>query len=288
MSEYTREIWIRTVILAIWLALAIGGVSAVDPETDTSAIAAVLIAVTVGLALLRPFALSHLIFAALAASAYAAVQGLRALAENADPQAPYVPAAAAGAFAIVFTAIVGDLLRDALLGYDEELEARARIIDEIESIDPRTGATKRQHADRLLNSEVERARRYARPFTVLVIAPDDWDEYVQRVGYQQADRMIAELSQVYLSRLRAVDTLIQTKGAVFAALLPETGVEGAQVAAEKIAAAGEELLGVEVRTGIASFPDDEVTAAGLMREAEEALAFAQAASIRVASRSLLT
>ncbi|MCA9849705.1 MAG: hypothetical protein KC461_03565, partial [Dehalococcoidia bacterium] len=68
----------------------------------------------------------------------------------------------------------------------------------------------------------------------------------------------------------------------------ETGVEGAQVAAEKLAAAGEDLLGVEVRTGIASFPDDEVTASGLMREAEEALSFAQAASIRVASRSLLT
>ncbi|MCA9856474.1 MAG: hypothetical protein KC458_04270, partial [Dehalococcoidia bacterium] len=147
MSEYTREIWIRTVILALWLALAIGGVSAVDPERDTAAVAAVLIALTVGLSILRPFPLSHLVFAALAAGAYAAVQGLRALAENADPEAPYIPAAAAGAFAIVFTAIVGDLLREALLGYDEELDARARVIEEIESVDPRTGATKSQHAD---------------------------------------------------------------------------------------------------------------------------------------------
>jgi len=288
VSDYTREIWIRTVILALWLALAIGGVSAVDPERDTAAVAAVIIAVTVGLSILRPFPLSHLVFAALAAGAYAAVQGLRAMAEGADPDAPYIPAAAVGAFAIVFTAIVGDLLREALLGYDEELEARARVIDQIESVDPRTGATKSQHADRLVNSEVERARRYARPFTVLMIAPDDWDEYVQRVGRQQSQRIIAELAQHYLARLRNVDTLIQTDGARFAALLPETGVEGAQVAAEKLAAAGEDLLGVEVRTGIASFPDDEVTAAGLMREAEEALAFAQAASIRVASRSLLT
>ena len=288
MSDYTREIWIRTVILALWLALAIGGVSAVDPERDTAAVAAVIIAVTVGLSILRPFPLSHLVFAALAAGAYAAVQGLRAMAEGADPEAPYIPAAAVGAFAIVFTAIVGDLLREALLGYDEELEARARVIDQIESVDPRTGATKSQHADRLVNSEVERARRYARPFTVLMIAPDDWDEYVQRVGRQPSQRIIAELAQHYLARLRNVDTLIQTDGARFAALLPETGVEGAQVAAEKLAAAGEDLLGVEVRTGIASFPDDEVTAAGLMREAEEALAFAQAASIRVASRSLLT
>lgn len=288
MSDYTREIWIRTVILSIWLALAIGGVSAVDPERDTAAVAAALVAITVGLSILRPFPLSHLVFAALAAGGYAAMQGLRAIAEGADPEAPYIPAAAAGAFAIVFTAIVGDLLREALLGYDEELEARARVIDQIESVDPQTGATKSHHADRLVNSEVERARRYARPFTLLMIAPDNWDDYVQRVGRQQSQRIIAELAQHYLARLRNVDTLIQTEGAQFAALLPETGVEGAQVAAEKLAAAGEDLLGVEVRTGIASFPDDEVTAAGLMREAEEALAFAQAASIRVASRSLLT
>lgn len=288
MSEYTREIWIRTVILALWLALAIGGMSAIDPERDTAAVGAALVAITVGLSILRPFRMSHLVFAALAAGAYAAVQGLRAVAENVDPEAPHVPAAAVGAFAIVFTAIVGDLLREALVGYDEELDARARIIEEIESVDPRTGATKSQHADRLLNNEVERARRYGRPFTVLMIAPEDWAEYVQRVGRLQAERIISELAQHYLARLRTVDTLIQTDGAQFAALLPETGVEGAQVAAEKLAAAGEELLGVEVRTGIASFPDDEVTAAGLMREAEEALAFAHAASIRVASRSLLT
>lgn len=288
MSEYTREIWIRVVILSTWLGLAIGGVMVLDPERDTSAVAAALIAVTSGLSILRPFPASHLVFAALTAAAYAAVQGLRASAVDADPEATYIPAAAAGAFAIVFTAIVGDLLRNALLAYDEELTARARVIDEIESVDPRTGATKRQHADRLLNMEVERARRYGRPFTLLMLAPDDWGEYVQRVGGQQATRVVAELAQHYLARLRTVDTLIQVEGATFAALLPETGVEGAQVAAEKLAGAGDELLGVDVRAGIASFPDDEVTAAGLMREAEEALAFASAAAIRVASRNLLT
>lgn len=288
MSEYTREVWVRITMLAVWLALAVGGVMIVNPERDTAVAAAVLLAATAGLSILRPFPASHLVFAALAASGYAAVQGLRILSPAAEANAPYLPAAAAGAFAIVFTAIVGDLLRNALLDYDDELAARARVIEEVESIDPRTGATKRHHADRLLSSEVERARRYGRPFTLLMLAPDDWEEYAQRIGGAQAERVIAELAQHFLARLRTVDTLIQIEGARFAALLPETGVEGAQVAAEKLTSSGGEVLGAEVRTGIASFPDDEVTAAGLMREAEEALAFAQAASIRVASRSLLT
>ncbi|MCK9485397.1 MAG: diguanylate cyclase [Dehalococcoidia bacterium] len=288
MSEYMREIWIRVVMLAVWLALAVGGVVVLDPERDTAALAAALIAASAGLSILRPFGASHLLFAALAAAAYAAVQGLRAVADGAEPDAPYVPAAAAGAFAIVITAIAGDLLRNALLAYDAELHARARVIEEIEAVDPVTGATKRAHADRLLNDEVERARRYGRPFTLLMIGPDAWAEHVQRVGPAQAERVVAELAQHLLARLRAVDTLIHMEDARFAALLPETGLEGAQVVAEKIVTVGEELLGLEVRTGIASFPDDEVTAAGLMREAEEALAFASIASIRVASRNLLT
>lgn len=287
MSEYTREIWLRVLILGVWLALAVGGVTVLDPERDTAALGAVLVALTAGLSILRPFKGSHLLLAALAAAAYAAVQAIRAVAADADPDAPYVEAAAVGAFAIAITAIVGDLLRNALLSYDRELTARQRVIEEIETVDPLTGATKRTHAERLLGEEVERARRYSRPFTLLMIAPDDWAALVQRVGAQQADRLMAELAQHFLARLRAVDTLIHIEGARFAALLPETGVEGAQVVAEKVADVGEELLGQEVRAGIAAFPDDEVTASGLMREAEEALAFAQAASIRVASRSLL-
>lgn len=288
MTEYTREIWVRIIMVCVWIALAIGGVMVLDPERDTSAAAAVLIALVVGLSVLRPFPGSHFVIACIAAGAYAAVQGLRAAAPEADPEATYLPAAAAGAFAIVLTAIVGDLLRNALMAYDEELNARARVIEEIETVDPRTGATKRNHAERLLNGEVERARRYGRPFTLLMIGPDDWEEYATRVGPQQSERTMAELSHNLLARLRTVDTLIELGQAKFAALLPETGVEGAQVVAEKLVSTAEEVIGIEVRTGIASFPDDEVTSDGLMREAEEALSFAEAASIRVASRSLLT
>ena len=73
-------------------------------------------------------------------------------------------------------------------------------------------------------------------------------------------------------------------------MLPETPVVGAQIVAEKLVDVGEVVMGGggEVRAGIAGFPDDEVTGQGLIREAAEALHFAEAASIRVASRSLLS
>ena len=56
MTEYTREIWIRVLMLTVWIAFAIGGVMVIDPSRDTAAIAAFLIAATAGLSILRPFA----------------------------------------------------------------------------------------------------------------------------------------------------------------------------------------------------------------------------------------
>lgn len=290
MTEYTREIWVRVFMLAIWLALAVGAVAVVSPDRDMAFFGTLGIAIIAGTGILRPIRASHLILAGGFGLIFGVVQALRKVGADADPNAPYVQAAAIAAFAFAITAIVADTLRDAFIRYDAELEARQKIIEEVESVDSSTGATKRQHADRLLNIEVERARRYSRQFTMVMIGPDKWDEFVAVNGNGQAERTITALSHEYLTRLRNVDTLIHIEGATFAALLPETPVTGAQIVAEKLVDVGEVILGGggELRAGIAGFPDDEVTGPGLIREAAEALHFAEAASIRVASRSLLS
>lgn len=290
MTEYTREIWVRVCMLAIWLALAAGGVAVVSPDRDLAFAGVLGVAIVAGAGVLRPIKAGHLIVAGAFALVFGVMQALRKVAPGADPNAPYVAAAAIGAFAFAITAMIADTLRDAFIRYDAELETRQKIIEEVESVDTSTGATKRQHADRLLNVEVERARRYSRQFTLVMIGPDKWDEFVAVNGQAQAERTVAALSHEYLTRLRNVDTLIHMEGATFATLLPETPVAGAQVVAEKLVDVGEVVLGGggELRAGIAGFPDDEVTGAGLIREAAEALHFAEAASIRVASRSLLS
>lgn len=290
MTEYTREIWVRVSMLAVWLALAAGAIAISSPDRDLAVAGAVGVATVAGAGMLRPIRAGHLVIAGAFALVFGAVQALRKVGPDADPNAPYVSAAAIGAFAFAITAMVADTLRDAFIRYDAELESRQKIIEEVESVDTTTGATKRQHADRLLNIEVERARRYARHFTLVMLGPDKWEEFVTVNGQGQADRTITALSHEYLTRLRNVDTLIHMEGATFAALLPETPVAGAQVVAEKLVDVGEVILGGggDLRAGIAGFPDDEVTGAGLIREATEALHFAEAASIRVASRSLLS
>ncbi len=290
MTEYTRKIWVRVCMIAIWLSLAAGGIALISPDRDLAFAGTIGVAIVAGTGVLRPIRASHFITAGAFALAFGAVQALRKVSVDGDPNAPYVAAAAVGAFAFAITAIVADSLRDAFIRYDAELESRQKIIEEVESVDSSTGATKRQHADRLLNVEVERARRYSRQFTMVMIGPDKWDEFVAVNGQGQTERTVAALSHEYLTRLRNIDTLIHIEGATFAALLPETPGAGAQVVAEKLVDVGDVVLGGggELRAGIAGFPDDEVTGAGLVREAAEALHFAEAASIRVASRSLLS
>ena len=288
MSEITHGLWVRLFMFTLWLTLAAGAIAVVAPETDTAFGGVALLAIVGGLGIIRPFPGSQFIFAGVSALLYALVQGLRASATDADPDAPYLPAAAVGAFGFALTAVVADQIRRSLYAYDEELRARLLLIDEIQSVEPETGALKLSHAGRLLNEEVERSRRYNRSVSVVLFGPDQWEEVLHDRGEEEIAALIARLGSGYLGQLRSVDTLIRIENADFAVLLPETDIEGATAVAEKVVALGSEEIGAEVRAGIAVFPEDEVTGSGLMAEAEEALAFARTAHISVASRSLLT
>lgn len=288
MSEITRALWIRLLMYALWLTLTAAAIAIVDPETSTAAIGAVLLAITAGVGIVRPFRGSHLIVAAAAAIAYAGIQAVRSAAPDVDPDAPYLPAAAVGAIAMALSAIVAEQIRGVLRTYDEELRARQQTIDELETIDPVTGCVKRAHGERILNAEVERSRRYQRSLTLLLVGPDDWTEITHARGADAAGELLVEAAKSYVDHVRTVDRVIHMAVPDFAVLLPETNLEGAQFVAEKLADAGTELFGTQVRVGIAAFPEDQVTGAGLMHEAQEALSFARTAQIPVASRSLLS
>lgn len=287
MSDITRVLWIRVFLFTVWLALAAGAIAVVDPRTDSAGLGVVLLAATAGLGVLRPFRGSHIALAAGSALIYAGLQGIR-VAGSTDPNAPYLQAAGIGAFGFVLTVIIADSIRRSLTDYDDELAARLHVIDELESVEAATGAVKRSHADRLINGEVERARRYGRSLTLVILGPDDWEEIVHERGEDAATRLIAEVGHAYLEHARSIDRVIHLSGPDFGALLPETGLDGAQVVAEKLANLASDVFGTQVRAGIAGFPEDDVTGTGLVAEAEEALSFARIAQITVASRSLLS
>jgi GGDEF domain-containing protein len=127
------------------------------------------------------------------------------------------------------------------------------------------------HADVI--REVRRARENNRPIAVLALSPQSQgepivdrftDEFRTRLMQQYVSARAAEFLS---TRLRQYDILTETKDE-FLALLPETNREDAIRFAEKIRRDLCEQLGFDLQVGISVFPEDEVTAIGLIERAE--------------------
>jgi len=125
------------------------------------------------------------------------------------------------------------------------------------STDPVTGLPATGAFTVRLNEEIARSNRSAAPFCVLLLDVDDMAAVNERLGHEQADRLLARLGRVIKSELRVSDLVFRYKGDGFAALLPESDAATAWVAAERIRAAVKQLdsntAAPTVSIGVAEF-----------------------------------
>jgi diguanylate cyclase (GGDEF)-like protein len=70
--------------------------------------------------------------------------------------------------------------------------------------------------------ELERSRRYGRPFTVACLDLDHFKEVNDTLGHAEGDRLLHDIGRAILSRLRCVDTVARLGGDEFVLLFPET------------------------------------------------------------------
>lgn len=283
-----RRISLHAALLTGWMALAVGATWALDLSNDTVLATTVVIGLAGALPLIRPFRGSHLLVTFVGGTALGVVHGIRAVQPDGTLDPIDLLPGIAAVLSVIFTTYFASRLHSSIT--DAVIED-GNIQSYLQRIGPgapgATIATRRDYMRRLVSAEVDRARRYEHAFSVLVVAPDRWHEHSRRMDPAQLARVSAELEHHLLARLRTTDTIMQLEDTRFIAMLPETNMEGAHVAARKLAIAAESVLGVEVRTGIASFPEDGITADQLLGEAEAALAFAESAGIALASRALL-
>jgi two-component system cell cycle response regulator len=131
-----------------------------------------------------------------------------------------------------------------------------------------------------LAQEVERAIRFNRSLSLLMIDIDHFKEVNDRFGHQRGDAILAELANRVVTETRAqVDTVARYGGEEFVLLLPETPLEGGRVVAEKIResiastpfGSDDEAISVTVSIGLACFPQHGATAQTLLRSADQAL-----------------
>jgi len=109
----------------------------------------------------------------------------------------------------------------------------AKLGDE-ERIDRLTGAASRGYFYDLINQEVERCRRYNRPFTVVYVKIDDFDRVVEQLAPAEGDPLGQLVAQTLKITLRSADIVARVGNDEFGVLLPETDLEPSRIVTRKL------------------------------------------------------
>lgn len=144
----------------------------------------------------------------------------------------------------------------------------------------------RRYFDQRLTEEWSRARRYKHPLALLILDLDDFKMLNDENGHQAGDKVIRRVGEIILSSLRADDIPARYGGEEFGIILPNTGLDAANIVAKRIVGAvaktiiGHENITMKITCsiGVAAFPDNEPQSSGdLLSMADQALYQAKAA-----------
>lgn len=158
-------------------------------------------------------------------------------------------------------------------------------LKELLNTDALTGLSNRRSVVGGLYKEVERARRYKRPFCCIMIDIDHFKKINDTYGHQAGDEVLRVIGKIMKSIFRNSDLTGRYGGEEFIVLLPETDIEGAMAAAEKIRAevenaeiviAEKEVIRMTSSFGVSCLCEDddmplEKKAADLVGRADKAL-----------------
>jgi len=118
-----------------------------------------------------------------------------------------------------------------------DVSERRRMENELRQLaitDPLTGACNRRHFFQHIEVEWERARRYRRPLSVLMVDVDRLKDLNDRHGHAAGDRALVTLVEICRQTLRSQDLLARMGGDEFAVILPETDLAEAHTVAERL------------------------------------------------------
>ena len=133
----------------------------------------------------------------------------------------------------------------------------------------------------ILESEIERARRFNTPLALVMLDLDHFKQINDEYGHQQGDEVLALVADVLREFSRDIDAPARYGGEELAVVLPQTDSQGAALLAERMREAvdglevprvdGHGSLRLQASFGVAALPESATDREGLIAAADAAL-----------------
>lgn len=163
----------------------------------------------------------------------------------------------------------------------DKLRQTQEMLEDLSTHDDLTGLYNYREFQRRLKAEVDRARRYGRPLSLLMLDIDHFKQVNDTYGHQSGDVVLEKVSQTMLRAVRPVDRVARCGGEEFSLILPETPIESALSVAERLRAriadeqipvpGSDEPIRITVSVGVACFAIGVATGQHLISAADKAL-----------------
>lgn len=116
----------------------------------------------------------------------------------------------------------------------QELMVANTKLEQQATTDPLTGIGNRRRMTEQINKELERSRRFKHPLSLLMADIDHFKEVNDAYGHEAGDRTLVMVAHALASGMRSIDMASRFGGEEFVLLMPETDIDVARAAAERL------------------------------------------------------
>ena len=155
-----------------------------------------------------------------------------------------------------------------------------KLVKEQAETDILTGLHNRRALDRHLSLEMQRAMRYQRPVTLVMLDLDNFKQVNDRFGHPEGDRVLRQIAAHIQKVVRESDFLARYGGDEFAIISTEASGEAGlllagrikeAIASHPISLPGGQIAHFTVSIGLATYPDDAKNLQEILLVADQAL-----------------
>ncbi|TAN45477.1 MAG: diguanylate cyclase [Nitrospirae bacterium] len=153
-----------------------------------------------------------------------------------------------------------------------DLNSRLKKLSDTDTL---TQAYNRMAFNNIIETEMQRAKRYKTPLSLILFDIDNFKKINDNFGHLAGDEALKRLACIVSATIRNVDILVRWGGEEFVVIAPETNLSAANEAAERLREAieGSDFDGIGSVTssfGVSQFREDDHPGA-LIKRADEAL-----------------